>query len=197
MNERERFDAAYYRRFYEAKGTQVYTREQIAHLARAVTSFVAWFGGDLETVLDIGAGLGHWGQWFRKHMPNVKYRGTDVSAYACKQYGLEQRNIATWRARTRFDLVICQGVLPYLSNGDAEQAIENVAAMSGGFLYLEAITREDWETTCDQSKTDGNVVVRTGAWYRKRLLQHYRPLGCGLYYARRGSLQFYELERAE
>ena len=59
------FDADYFRRFYESRRTRVYGGEQVGHLARGVTGLVQWFGGDIERVLDVGAGTGLWGAWLR------------------------------------------------------------------------------------------------------------------------------------
>jgi hypothetical protein len=196
MPTKERFDAAYFNRFYESRTTRVYGKEQVAHLARAVCDWLAWFGADLRAVIDVGAGTGLWRDWFRRHKPRVRYVSTDVSAYACERYGHEQRDIARWRAPEKFDLVVCQGVLPYLSDADCAAAINNLAAMTRGFLYLEAITEKDLRDVCDQTRTDNAIRARTGAWYRKELGKHFISIGCGLYYVNNGPLQFYELERA-
>lgn len=191
------FDKAYYDRYYETASTRVHGAARIAHLARFVTEYFAWNDARLETVLDIGAGAGLWRDWFAKHKPEVKYRSTEYSEYACKKYGHEQRDISTWRAKDRFDLIVCQGVLQYLDDAACAAAIENIGAMSRGFLYLEAITKRDFEEVCDQKLTDGNVHLRTGAWYRKHLANSFENVGAGIWYAKRGSLLFYELERAE
>ena len=103
------FDAAYFKRFYESRRSRVYGREQIDHLARGVTGFVSWFGGDLESVLDLGAGTGLWRDGSATNQPDVRYRSVDVSAYACERYGHERRDISRWRGREKFDLLICQG----------------------------------------------------------------------------------------
>jgi len=145
-------------------------------------------------VLDVGAGPGLWRDWFKKHRPDVRYVSTDVSAYACKKYGHEQRDISSWRASERFDLIVCQGVLPYLTDAACAKAIENLGAMARGFLYLEAITARDLRRVCDLDATDVEVHPRTGAWYRERLGAHFVTVGCGLYYAKRGGIRFYELE---
>jgi hypothetical protein len=195
-HDHDRFDAAYFGRYYESRRTRVHGPREIARLARGVTGMIAWLGGDVRAVLDVGAGAGLWRDWFAKHRPAVRYLSTDVSAYACERYGHEQRDIARWRGRERFDLVICQGVLPYLPDDDAERAIDNIAAMCRGFLYLEAITERDLQVVCDREATDVAVHVRTGAWYRERLARHFTTLGCGLFYDRRGPLGFYELEHA-
>jgi Methyltransferase domain len=192
----DRFDAAYFDRFYGSRKTRVHGPAEVARLARGVTGMIGWFGGELRSVLDVGAGAGLWRDWFAKHREGVRYLSTDVSAYACERYGHERRDVTRWRGRERFDLVICQGVLPYLPDEDAGRAIENIAAMCRGFLYLEAITVRDLMEVCDREATDVAVHVRSGAWYRERLDAHFTTLGCGLFYRQGGPLRFYELEHA-
>jgi predicted TPR repeat methyltransferase len=190
------FDAAYFRRFYESRRSRVYSDEQVDHLARGVTGFVRWFGGDIESVLDVGAGTGLWGRWFKANMPEVKYRSVDVSDYACNAYGHEKRDISSWRGRDRHDLVVCQGVLPYLEDQACARAAANMAAMCRGFLYLEAITKRDLREVCDRSKTDVRVFARSRGFYRRLLARHFDPIGCGLHHVRGGTALFYDLERA-
>lgn len=194
VTSKERFDRDYYERHYESTKTQVHSAKQLADLARGVTGLIQWWGGDLQTVLDVGAGTGLMRDWFRKHLPKVKYRSVEYSAYACKRYGHEQRDISTWRATQSFDLIVCQGVLPYLNDKACAQAIENLAAMSAGFLYLEAITDEDIKNVCDTDLTDTSVHPRKAAWYRRKLEPHYVQVGGGLFYAHTGPIQFYQLE---
>jgi SAM-dependent methyltransferase len=191
---REGFDAAYFERYYERGGTRVYGERQIANLARGVVGMVRWLGGDVESVLDVGAGPGFWRSFFQVEEPAVRYVSVDASAYACARYGHECRDIAQWRSSERFDLIVCQGVLPYLSDDDALRAIENIAAMTRGFLYLEAITLRDIDEVCDVSKTDVDVRRRPGDYYRHALTPHFTSLGLGLFYAKSGPLRFYELE---
>jgi hypothetical protein len=189
------FDAAYFRRFYESRRSRVYGREEIDHLARGVTGFVQWFGGEIERVLDVGAGVGLWRDWFATHMPEVRYRSIDVSEYACTTYGHEMRDISAWRAREKFDLVICQGVLPYLDDRACAKAVANMGAMCRGFLYLESITARDLRDVCDRSRTDVKVRARPATFYRQLLTRSFEPLGCGLHYVRSGEVVFYDLER--
>ncbi len=190
------FDAQYYQRFYESETTQVYGKDEINHLCRAMTEMIAWYGGTVRSVLDIGAGTGLSRDWFKRHKPAVRYLSTEVSSYACHKYDHEMHDIAHWRVRERFDLIVCQGVLPYLADDDAASAIENMAAMCRGFLYLEAITKRDLVDVVDRSRTDVSVRPRTARWYRSRLEKHFTPLGCGLHYVKSGPLVFYELERS-
>ncbi len=194
---KERFDAGYFDRFYGSRKTRVHGKARVARLARGVTEMIAWFGGDIRSVLDIGAGAGLWRDWFAENKRSVRYVSTDASAYACERFGHTQRDIAHWCGRERYDLVVCQGVLPYLSNDDAARAIENIAGMSRGFLYLEAITARDVRDICDREATDVTVKKRTGAWYRARLGEHFVRLGCGLFYRTTGPLTFWELEMCD
>jgi hypothetical protein len=190
------FDASYFRRFYESRRSRVYGEEQVDFLARGVTGFVQWFGGELERVLDVGAGTGLWGAWFRANLPKVRYRSLDVSEYACITYGHERRDIATWKGREKYDLVVCQGVLPYLEDEACKRAIANMGAMCRGFLYLEAITARDLKDVCDRTRTDVRVRARPARFYRQALSTHFEPVGCGLHHVRGGDKVFYELERA-
>lgn len=189
------FDAAYYDRFYERRATRVQGPREVAHLAKGILGVIHWLGGPIDTVLDVGAGTGLWRDWFVKHRPAAAYRSVDVSPYACERYGHERRDITRWHARGRFDLVVCQGVLPYLGDSEAASAIDNLGAMTKGFLYLEAVTTRDIATVCDRVLTDSALVSRTGAWYRARLEEHYVPLALGLWMSRRFEAQLYELER--
>jgi hypothetical protein len=189
------FDAIYFRRYYESRRSRVYGSEHIAHLARGVTGFVHWFGGELDRVLDVGAGIGLWRDWFRTNLPEASYRSIDVSPYACAKYGHEQRDISRWRAREKFDLIVCQGVLPYLSDLACTQAIANMATMCRGFIYVEAITARDLRDVCDRTRTDVTVHARPARFYRQLLARHFEPLGCGLHHVKGGDKLFYELER--
>ena len=189
------FDASYFRSYYESRRSRVYGSEQIADLARGVTGFVQWFGGRIDRVLDVGAGTGLWGDWVRASLPEASYRSIDVSEYACTKYGHEHRDISRWRARTKFDLVICQGVLPYLDEEACTKAITNIAAMCRGFLYLEAITDRDLRDVCDRSRTDITVHARPATFYRRLLARAFEPVGCGLHHIKGGEQVFYELER--
>lgn len=194
---KEPFDAGYYGRFYGDKRTRVHGADEIARLCTAVTSFLDWWQFPIDSVLDVGAGIGLWRDWFRKHRPAVAYRSTEVSRYACETYGHEQRDITTWCEDTEFDLVVCQGVLPYLNDDQARRAIDHLGRMTGGFLYLEAITASDIEDVCDGERTDVLVHARSGDWYRKQLTCHLVEVGCGLWAKKEAPVLFYELERAK
>jgi hypothetical protein len=189
-----RFDEAYYARFYGAPKTRVHGPKEVGQLGRGLVAMIGWYGGTVRSVLEVGAGVGLLRDWFRRAHPTVRYVSTEYSPYAAARYGHEPRDITTWRDKRQFDLVVCQGVLPYLSDRGALAAIDNLAAMARGFLYLEAITLRDYETAADKSKTDAGMRLRTAAFYRRRLQRHFDAVGGGLFYKKDGPLVFWDLE---
>jgi hypothetical protein len=189
-----RFDAAYYSRYYLDPETRIYDRPRHARLVAGIVNLIEWLGGPLDTVLDVGAGVGWWGEWFRKHRRGVRYTSTEFEREICRRYGHRQADLRTLRLAATFDLVVCQGVLPYLDDAGAEAGIANLAKACAGFLYLEAITAEDADGAIDASRTDLRVSLRPTAWYRQRLHAHFREIGFGLYVSRGHSLSLYGLE---
>jgi SAM-dependent methyltransferase len=188
----ERFDAAYYRRYYGGPD-RVHGAREIGHLAAGVAGIAAWLGVDVRTVLDVGAGPGLWRRWFRRHRPGVRYRSVDVSAHACRAYGHERRDISRWRVARGYDLVVCQSVLQYLDDRAAARAIDNLGRMCRGLLYLETVASED-TPHLDLARTDTHVHVRPADWYRARLARRFVQIGAGLWAARRARVSLYALE---
>ncbi|HKA05199.1 MAG TPA: class I SAM-dependent methyltransferase [Acidimicrobiales bacterium] len=187
------FDAAYYRRFYRER--PVHDARSIDRLATGVTGLCGWWGVPVRRVLDVGAGTGLWRDWFRRNRPKVRYQSVDVSRYACERYGHEYADISTWQPARPADLVICQGVLQYLDARRCADAILNLARATVSVLYLEVPTTNDREEVIDPEATDLDINWRSGAWYRRRLKEHFVELGCGLFAARSAGRHFYELER--
>lgn len=188
-----RFDANYYDRFYGDAG--VHDAEQIGHLATAVHELCAWWGVAPASVLDVGAGVGLWRDWYRTHHPEVAVRSVDVSEHACATWGHERRDIATWAPEEPFDLVICHGVVHYLGDDAAAAALANLAVATRHVLYLELPTASDLATVVDPERTDMDVYARPGDWYRERLHGSFQQAGAGLW-VRRGTVPLYELESA-
>jgi len=190
----ERFDKAYYRRFY--RDAPVHDRRRIAQLAQGVLGLAGWWGLPVRSVLDVGAGPGFWRDWFATNKPGVRYRSVDVSEHACARYGHERADIATWQPARPYDLVVCQGVLQYLDDAGAASAILNLATATRHLLYLEAPTLADLQGVVDRDYTDLAVAWREGRWYRRRLRPHFVEVGAGLHVRRGAPVRFYELERA-
>ncbi len=188
------FDAAYYRRFYQDPKTRVYDQRRHTSLVSGVVHLIDWLAAPVESVLDVGAGVGWWRDWFRKNRPEVHYVSTEMNAEICRKYGHLQADITQWRSFESFNLVICQGVLPYLTKPQIRKAIKNMAAMCGGFLYLEAITDEDIAGSVDQTKTDIGVHGHSKEFYRGELNKYFREVGAGLFASRSSDLVLFGLE---
>lgn len=188
------FDKDYYDRFYRNPMTRVADQQAVRRLGTFVCSYVHYLSGKVQRVLDIGCGVGHWREVIAEQFPRASYTGVEFSDYVCKEYGWEQGSVVDYEATQPFDLVICQGVLQYLPDDEAEQAIKNLAQLCRQFLYLEVLTERDWQCNCDRSVTDGSVYLREGKWYRERLAPHFQNLGGGLFAARKAGLVLYEME---
>lgn len=188
------FDEAYYRRFYEDPKTRIYDRQRHRHLIEGVMGMLSWLGWPVQSVLDVGAGVGWWKDWLAKHRRDVRYVGTELDAAICKRYGHTQADITTWQSEETFDLVICHGVLPYVDDRKLPKAVDHLAAMTHGFLYLEAITAKDIARNVDTALTDTHVFRRKGSVYRSLFKKHFRQVGAGLWAKRDADIVFYELE---
>lgn len=190
---KRRFDDTYFDRYYVER--PVRTVNEVGHLAAAVHDLVAWWGGKVRSVLEIGAGPGDWSNWYRTTHPGIRVLSTDVSEHACARYGHERRDIAEWAPRRPFDLVVCTDVLQYLGDRAAARAIGNLAAATRTCLYFDALTSFDARHTVDRSATDLDVHLRSGDWYRDRLSRHFVQAGAGLWIRRTSGIVLHELER--
>jgi trans-aconitate methyltransferase len=190
----ERFDAAYYTRFYGRR--PVHSRRHIAQLAQGVLSFAAWWRIPIRSVLDVGAGKGYWRQWLVDAHPNVTYHGIDASEFACRRFHHELADIAAWKPRRKYDLVVCQSVVQYIDDADATKAIDTLATACRGLLLFDAPTAADRDGVIDPTQTDLDVHWRTGDWYRNRLSAGFSEIGGGIWLSRASTVPFFELERA-
>lgn len=194
MAQDDHFDADYYRRFYGDKRTRVVSQPSVRRLATFIVGYARFLGLPLRNALDIGCGVGHWRTALNKLCRSTRYHGVEFSSYLCERHGWTRGSVVDYAPHRSFDLVICQGVLQYLDDAAAAKAINNLAKLCRGALYLEALTQRDWDTNCDRSVTDGAVHLRTGAWYQKRLAKEFTPLGGGMFKARSARITSFELE---
>ena len=192
----ERFDRAYYARFYENPRTRVTDAEQIDRLAGFVCGYLGYLGIEVRRILDLGCGVGLWQKPLARRLPGARYLGVEYSAYLCERYGFTRGSALDFRAKQPFDLVVCQGVLPYLSKRDAKRAIDNIATLCRGALYLEAVTSDDYATgVIDQARTDDGMQLHSRAFYLRALAPHFINVGGGLFVARAANVPLYALER--
>ncbi len=195
----ERFDRAYYDRFYRDPRTRVSDARAVGKLAALTKAWADCVGLEVRTILDVGCGLGHWRTAARRKWPRASYHGVECSRHLCDELGWTHGSIVDFDPRRafggdRFDLVVCQGVLQYLDDREAAAALRNLARWTGGLLFLEALTDVDWRERCDRERTDGAVRLRTAAWHRRRLARDFVTLGGGVFAARRAGFPFFELE---
>ncbi len=189
------FDSDYYQRHYRNPRTAVTSRLEMARRAGFIGAFVNYLDLPVRTILDAGCGMGWLRTPLRRALPRARYVGLEASEYLCRRFGWLHGSIATHRPRTPYDLVVCYDVLQYLDDREAASAMANIARVAHGALYFSALTREDWEENCDQSRTDGAVFLRGAAWYRDRLARRFRPVGGGLHLRRGLDVHQWELER--
>jgi 2-polyprenyl-3-methyl-5-hydroxy-6-metoxy-1,4-benzoquinol methylase len=192
-----RFDRAYYARFYENPRTRVSDARQIQKLAGFVCGYLGYLGIRVQRVLDLGCGMGLWREPLSRAFPRARYVGVEYSEYLCERMGWTQGSVVDFRAATPFDLVVCQGVLPYLGTADARRALANLAKLCRGALYLEAVTREDAESgVLDVARTDPGMQLRPRAFYTRALAPSFTAVGGGVFVARSAGVPLYALEQA-
>jgi SAM-dependent methyltransferase len=194
MKRKFRFDAAYYTRFYRDAGTRVSDRAQTERLARFLGGYLSYLEQPVRNIIDLGCGLGQLRAPLQRVFRGASYLGVELSEYACERYGFTQGSVVDFKHRSRFDLVICRGVLQYLDAPSATRALENLSRLCRGCLYLEALTSEDWANNADRALTDGEVYLRPARFYRKRLTPHFQPAGGGIFVHERSPAVLYALE---
>jgi SAM-dependent methyltransferase len=130
-------------------------------------------GRRVRTVLDVGCGEGNWQPVLKRLRPALTYDGVDPSAYAVAKYGARRNlqqggieDIGSLRLRETYDLVVCCGMLNYLSPSQLEAGLPLVAARTGGMAYLELFAEGD------AFEGDTNWPrPQSAQWYRETLLR--------------------------
>jgi len=189
-----RFDREYYQRFYYDPRTAVTTKREMQRRAHLIAAFAEHTGIPVRRILDAGCGTGMLRAPLLRRLPRAHYTGLETSEYLCKRYGWEHDRLEKYRSSTPFDLVICYDVLQYLDAHAANRAIANFGRLCRGVLYFSALTKLDWEHNCDTTRTDPNVHLRMGRWYRTRLRQHFSEAGAGFWLRKGAPLTLWELE---
>jgi 2-polyprenyl-3-methyl-5-hydroxy-6-metoxy-1,4-benzoquinol methylase len=192
------FDKAYYDRYYRNPRTAVTSRAEMAQRARMIAAAADYINLPVRSVLDAGCGMGLMRRPLLRALPRAAYTGLEASDYLCSRFGWQLGQLQSWRAprRQRFDLVICYDVLQYLEREAARRAIANLGRLCRGLLYCSALTREDWDSNCDQRRTDKVPGIRSAAWYRRELRRCFVPLGCSLWLHVDAPVVTWEMDRA-
>lgn len=192
------FDEAYYQRFYFDKKTSVVDPGHVERLGAFVCSYLQYLRVPVIRVLDVGCGVGLWREVVARHFPLATFQGVEYSPYLCERFGWERGSVVNYHASVPFDLVICQGVLPYLSADDAKAAMANLGRLCQGALYVEAVTREDWELgILDEDLTDARMFRHRAQLYRHGLRRNFSEIGGGLWLSQRAEVPLFALESVE
>lgn len=191
-----RFDRAYYERYYSDPRSSVTSRAEMSARGRMIGAFALYLGLPVRRILDAGCGVGLLQAPLRRTLPKASYTGIEVSDYLCRKYGWVQASLEDHRSERPYDLVICYDVLQYLDDRAAGRALANLPRLCHGLLYFSALTRADWEENCDQSRTDRDVHLRRGSWYRKHLGRRFREIGAGFWLRKDLDWPLWELEVA-
>lgn len=191
------FDPDFYQRFYVNPRTRVTTQAEMSRRARAIAALVQYLELPVKKILDAGCGLGLMRSPLLKAFPDATYTGIEVSEHLCKRYGWTQASLATYRARSRYDLITCYDVLQYLPDFAATRALANLGRLCRGALYFHAPTHEDWQGNADRSSSDSDIHLRDADWYRVRLARNFHYAGFGVHVRRGVSFAQWELERSE
>lgn len=181
------YDKAYFDKWYRSRTHRVRSPAQIRRIVAFALSAAEYIlDRPVRSVLDVGAGEGHWQPILQKLRPALTYVGVEPSAYAVGRYG-RRRGLRLGSVETLtdlhlherypdgFDLVICCGVLNYVPAKSLGNALEQLALHTGGVAWLELFTAHD--------EIEGDIMTmqpKPAAWYRTRL----RTVGlvpCGLH----------------
>ena len=191
------FDEAYYQRYYFDKKTSVVDPGHMERLGTFVCSYLKYLRVPVKRVLDVGCGIGLWQGVLAQHFPDASYQGVEFSEYLCARYGWLRGSVVDFHSDQPFDLVICQGVLPYLSPADLQLALHNLGTLCRGALYVEAVSREDYEReTIDEELTDPRLFRHRAQLYRRGLTQGFVEVGGGMWLSRKAEVPLFELECA-
>jgi trans-aconitate methyltransferase len=190
------FGPAYFRKFYVDPATRVVTPGEMRARARMIAAILAQASIPVRRILDAGCGIGLLRKPFAEVLPRAKYIGLEASEYLCRRHGWTAGSVVDYKPARPADLVVCYDVLQYLNDRDAARAIANFSHLSRAALYVSALTSEDWRQNCDRTRTDREVHLRPGDWYRRRLKRQFRYLGLGLWLRKDVSAILWDMERA-
>jgi hypothetical protein len=189
-----RFDREYFKRYYYSPTTRVTGRQEMQVRANLIAAVLVHAQLPVRSIVDAGCGIGLLKPAFARCLPKARYTGIEASDYLCGRYGWIHASIADFRPKKPADLAVCYDVLQYLDDAQADKALANFANLTRCALYFSALTRADWRNNCDRSRTDSNVHLRSGEWYRRRLQKKFRHLACGVWVLKSQTVIRWELE---
>lgn len=193
------YDQTYFDKWYRHPTHRVKAPTELARQCAFVLATAEWvLGRPVRTVLDVGCGEGQWRAALRRHRPRVQYTGVDPSEYAVARYGARRgllrggvESLDTLPLADAYDLVICCGMLNYLTPAVLARGIAQVARRTGGVAYLELFTKDD----AFEGDTDW-PAPRSATWYRGVMQRAgLVPIGLQCYVHERDAQRVSSLER--
>lgn len=178
------YDRAYFDKWYRHRVHRVKSPQYIARQAAFVLGAAEYLlERRVTSVLDVGAGEGHWRPVLRRLRPGIRYYGVDPSEYAVRRFG-RRRNIHLGslgtlhqlRLPSAFDLILCCGVVNYVPDRELPAGLETLRTLARGPIYLEIFARED-----DAEGDFRRREAKPAAWYR-RVLRNADLVACGLHF---------------
>jgi SAM-dependent methyltransferase len=195
------YDKSYFDKWYRHPKTRVKSpldmRRQLGFVLAAAEYLLE---RPVRRVLDVGCGEGNWAPVLKRLRPSARYWGVDGSEYAVRRWG-KRRNIRLGTFGSlgalglpgKFDLVLCLGVLNYLSAEEFRMGVRAIHGLLEGVAYFEIFTRAD-DATGDFTRE----YARPAAWYRRELREAgYQSLGMHCYLPRELAWHAAALERAD
>ncbi len=166
------FDRAYFDKWYRDPAHRVRTHaDRARQVAFAVAATELLLERPLRTVLDVGAGEGHWQPVLKSLRPRVQYTGLDPSEHAVRTFGARRNlrlgsieQLDAVELEQGYDLVCCVGMLYYLTASQFRRGIRLLAERTAGMAYLELFAKED--------ELEGDLPIgtaRLAAWYRREM----------------------------
>jgi len=190
-----RFDDKYYARFYGDEQTRVTDEKATTKVATFVGAYLDYLDVPVTSVLDLGCGLGFWKDASQNVWKGSEYHGVEISDYLVRTHGWEHGSVVDYDTTQQYDLVVCCGVLQYLSDKDASRAIANIARLSLQAVYIEAQTKEDWQGgRVDPKVSDDAMGKKPAAWYRREFSKHFLAVGGGIFLKKDTDAIVYDLE---
>jgi SAM-dependent methyltransferase len=177
----ERYDKAYFERWYRDPKTRVKSSSAIRRKASLALSVAEYYlERPVRTVLDVGCGEGNWLAPLKALRPGIRYTGVDSSSYAVARYG-RSRNIRLGSFATlgelglapAYDLIVCSDTLFYLTLEELKAGLAFLAPVTDGLAFLELYTDGDSLTGDFPSKG-----LQSASYYRS-LVQGYGFLSVG------------------
>ncbi len=181
------YDKAYFDKWYRSRQHRVRTPAQIRRIVSFTVAAAEYIlDRPIRTVLDVGAGEGHWQPILSALRPRLRYVGVEPSEYAVGRFGARRGlRLGSVEALDQlalhdqfpegFDLVVCCGVLNYVPTTRLGAALGQIQVHTSGVAWLELFTGED-----DIEGDVARLRPRSAKWYRR----HFRQAGlvsCGLH----------------